>query len=347
MNNTRSNYLWIGLDIGGANLKAADSTGASGTVEFQLWKAPSDLPEILREFTKSLVKPDAVALTMTAELCDCFETKTEGVHTVLESVREVFRTEPIHVWGTDGAFHDLETARRSPLLVAASNWLAMATVAARLLPDGRPGLLIDIGSTTTDLIPIANGSAVGKGRTDTQRLQTGELVYAGVRRTPLMALADTLPHRGVQTGLAAELFATTLDVFLTLGEIEPDPSDCSTADGRPATVERARDRLARMVGADRSEFFLEDALELARAGESRLLERLQDAAEQVCRATIGQPQGAVVCGSGSFLASRLAQRLLPPGSAPIDLSTQWEPEQASANCAFALVLLAVEHNQSN
>src|SRR5439155_7207423 len=113
---------------------------------------------------------------------------------------------------------------------AAANWLALATMAARLVPDGR-GLLIDIGTTTTDLIPLDQGRAAARGRTDTERLQNGELVYAGVRRTPVCALATELPYHGVSTGLAAELFASTLDVYLTLDEIASDPKDLSTAHG--------------------------------------------------------------------------------------------------------------------
>src|SRR5438445_198069 len=80
-----------------------------------------------------------------------------------------------------------------------------------------PALLIDIGSTTTDLIPMDRGTVAARGRSDTERLQAGELVYAGIRRTPLCALATELPFRGIPTGLAAELFASTLDVYLTLG----------------------------------------------------------------------------------------------------------------------------------
>jgi (4-(4-[2-(gamma-L-glutamylamino)ethyl]phenoxymethyl)furan-2-yl)methanamine synthase len=56
----------------------------------------------------------------------------------------------------------------------------------------------------------------------------------GVRRTPVCALATELPFRGHPTGLAAELFAATLDVYLTLGEIAPNSKDLSTANGRPA-----------------------------------------------------------------------------------------------------------------
>ena len=151
-------------------------------------------------------------------------------------------------------------------------------------------MLIDIGSTTTDLIPMAHGAVVARGRTDTERLQTGELVYAGVRRTPIHALATELPVRGVPTGLAAELFASTLDVYLTLGDLAPNPTDLSTADGRPATVGAAHDRLARMIGADRESFSTEDAREFARAADRCLTDRLVRAAERACLATIGRPR---------------------------------------------------------
>jgi probable H4MPT-linked C1 transfer pathway protein len=243
-------------------------------------------------------------------------------------------------------FHGASEMREEPRLAAAANWLALAMVAARLAPRG-PGLLIDIGSTTTDLIPLLDGRVVARGRTDTGRLQTGELVYAGVRRTPVFALATELPHRGLATGLAAELFATTLDVYLTLGAIEPDPRDLATADGRPATVDAARDRLARMVGADRDDFTGGDAVSLARAADEALLARLAVAAEGACLATAGRPRSVIVAGSGEFLARRLAGRVLGPGGTTLGLQQAWGPVASVAGCAHALVVLAGEMSEDD
>ncbi len=185
----------------------------------------------------------SAAVTMTAELCDCFPTKEAGVNAVLDAVIRALPGHTIAVWGVDGEFHLTGDIRRQPLLAAAANWLALAILAARLVRESR-GVLIDIGSTTTDLIPLDRGIVAARGRNDTARLQFGELVYAGTRRTPVCALATELPFRGVPTGLAAEMFASTLDIYLTLGDIAPDPADLATADGRPATVGCARDRLA-------------------------------------------------------------------------------------------------------
>lgn len=332
---------WLAYDIGGANIKAAHSSGKARTLPFELWKRPDDLSLALRTLKTTLPEADKLAITMTAELCDCYDTKVEGVLAVLDAVLDVFPGKPTRVWGTDGRFHSVPDVQGGPEIAAAANWLALATVAARLLPEG-PGLLIDIGTTTSDLVPLLDGRPVARGRSDLARLQNGELLYAGVRRTPLCAIASELPVRGVPTGLAAELFASTLDVFLVLGYIPGDPRDLSTADGRPATSEAARGRLARMVGADRDAFTAEDATGFAWAAEEALLDRLTVAAERACGATIGRPRGAIVAGSGAFLARRLADRLIVPGGTVLDLHERWGPSASAAGCAHALVVLGTE-----
>jgi len=332
---------WLGLDIGGANLKAADDQGAVRSRPFAVWRRPEALGAQIRELVAPWPRTRRVALTMTAELCDCFETKAEGVRAVLSAVAAALPKAELAVWGTDGRFHDPAAIACAPGLAAASNWLALATRAARLVPSG-PALLIDVGTTTTDLIPLRDGRPAPRGRTDTRRLQTGELVYAGTRRTPLMAVASELPYRGAPTGLVAELFATTIDVYLTLGAIDPDPDDRATADGRPATVAYARDRLARMIGADRETFTDQDALVLARAADTRLMDRLVAAAELACGAVIGRPTAVVVSGSGVFLALRLAERILGPDGSIARLDHVWGPPGSEAACAVAVARLAAD-----
>jgi len=338
---TPGDTAWIALDIGGANIKAAHASGVARTLPFEVWKRPDELGSALAHFAATFPPADRVALTMTAELCDCYATKKVGVLAVLDATVSAFPERSIKVWGTDGAFHSLAAVRQNPVIAAAANWVALATVAARLVPQGS-GILIDVGSTTTDLIPLRDGLSAARGRTDTARLQTGELVYAGIRRTPLCALATELPHRGKPTGLAAEIFATTQDVYLSLGSIPPDPSNVSTADGHPATVEAARNRLARMVGADSDDFSQADAWALATAANECLLDRLHTAAHRACNATVGRPQTAVVAGSGEFLARNLAPRLIGPEGTILGLEEAWGTIASVAGCAHALLQLARE-----
>src|SRR5262249_413708 len=145
------------------------------------------------------------------------------------------------VWLIDGRLVELAEARRTPLLAAASNWLALATFAGRYAPPG-PAVFIDVGSTTADIGPLLHGRPVPPGRTDRQRLKCQELVYTGVRRTPVCGLLGP--------SVSAEFFATTLDVYLLLGQVAEDETDYGTADGRPATRLFAHARLARMLGGD-------------------------------------------------------------------------------------------------
>ncbi len=224
----------LGLDVGGANLKAAHTDGAARSRPFALWKDPGGLTDALRGLIAEMPPADALAVTMTGELCDCFESKRQGVLAILDAVEAAAGGKPIRVWRIDGRFTDLAEARAAPLKAAAANWLALATFVGRFAPEG-PSLLIDVGSTTTDYVTLQDGRPVPFARTDRERLQSGELVYIGVRRTPLCAI--------LSDGASAELFATTHDLFLVLGWVPEDPANCDTADGRPATRAAAELRL--------------------------------------------------------------------------------------------------------
>jgi probable H4MPT-linked C1 transfer pathway protein len=204
----------IGLDVGGANLKAAHLDGGVRNRAFALWRNPAGLAAALRDLFAELPAAGRVALTMTGELCDCFATRRDGVRHILSAVESVVGRVPLQVWRTDGRFCDADAARADPLQVAAGNWLALATYAGRFVPRGA-ALLLDVGSTTTDIVPLWNGQPTPHDRDDPGRLRSGELVYTGVRRTPLCAL---LAGEG-----AAEVFATTLDAYLLQGELAGIP----------------------------------------------------------------------------------------------------------------------------
>ena len=57
--------LVLGLDVGGANLKAAHTNGSARSRPFPLWKAPAALPDALRDLLRDWPPYDALALTMT------------------------------------------------------------------------------------------------------------------------------------------------------------------------------------------------------------------------------------------------------------------------------------------
>jgi probable H4MPT-linked C1 transfer pathway protein len=329
----------LGLDIGGANLKAAHSSGRVLHQPFELWKNPSQLPRVLEAAFETLPPFDVLAVTMTGELCDCFESKRQGVHCILDAVAQAAGPIPVRVWQTDGRLVDLAAAQAAPLLAAAANWLALAAFAGRLVPAG-PGLVVDVGSTTTDLIPLWDGRPVPEGRTDQERLRSRELVYTGVRRTPLCALLGSAG--------AAEWFATTLDIYLVLGMIAEDPLDRATADGRPATRTAAHSRLARMFCADAETFDEAEARYLAEMLCRRQTGLLQAAFHEVVarlrlrgeRTTPFVPT-VLLAGSGEFLArSALENQSVVPAPRLLSLREILGPAISAAACAYAVAQLA-------
>lgn len=334
---------FVGLDIGGANLKAAHSNGAAVLEPFELWKNPAGLAEALRHLLARLPARDSLAVTMTGELCDCFETKRQGVNAILDAVEAVRGSIAARVWQTDGRFVGIGSARERPQHTAAANWLALATFAGRYAPSGY-SLLIDIGSTTTDVVLLREGRPIPRGRTDPERLGTKELVYTGVRRTPLCALLDG--------DGAAEFFATTLDVYLILGKLPEDAADCATADGRPATKAAAHARLARMLCADLETSSEAERYELALRVYDRQKRMIASASNQVTKHLDAPVATVLVAGSGEFLAREFVvpplggarEKRLKAEPRTISLTQELGPSISQAACAYALAVLASERN---
>lgn len=332
----------VGLDIGGANLKAAHVDGVAVSRPFPVWKHPERLAAALTNLLAEFPRVDGLAVTMTAELADCFVTKDEGVNRILDAVEEAAAGRPVRVWQTGGEFVEPDDARLLTRLVAAANWHALATWVGLMVPRG-DALLIDIGTTTTDIIPLRNGLPDSTGRNDVERLMAGELVYTGVRRTPLCAVAPTAPFAGADCPVSAELFATTLDVYVMLGAIAEDECDCDTANGRPATKVSAHDRLARMICCDREEVSMEEAgiiaAHFARCQRMQIaaaIDRVLAQGERTC-------EHVILSGSGAFLAeSLLAEHPRLATINRIRLTDLVPKEVVEAACAFAVARLAAE-----
>ena len=332
----------LGLDIGGANIKAATESAGAMSVPFEIWREPGRLTAILAGIIDRFASSELLAVTMTAELADCFATKTAGIDHVLRAVEEVAGKRAVRVWQTSGEFVSPDEARGEPRLTAAANWHAQATFIGRLVPCGS-SMLIDIGSTTSDLIPLVDGTPLPTGLTDVERLQSGELVYCGVRRTPLCVLVDRVPFRNADCAVAAELFATTLDAYLTLGEIAEDPLDTATANGKPATVAHAADRLARLLCCDQTEVTPTELRCLAEHVAAEQLRKLSQAADLVASRLPSPCDTVLISGSGVFLSRKVAASTARLASAQIiSLPELFGPAVADAACAFAVAKLAAE-----
>jgi (4-(4-[2-(gamma-L-glutamylamino)ethyl]phenoxymethyl)furan-2-yl)methanamine synthase len=300
----------LGWDIGGVNTKVARVTGgtvlAVGARPFELQHDPGALVQVLRELAAETggSGDDRHALTMTAELSQVFRTKRDGVQFVLDAVVATFPGATIFVYAVDGRFLTVAEARDAPLLVAAANWGATARIVAQSLPHA---LLIDIGTTSTDIIPIVDGEVAALGWTDPDRLASGELVYSGAVRTPVEAMAASVSLEGREVGLSAEGFALSGDVHVWRGDLEPADYSAPTPDRRPATREFAGERLARAICADREMVNEAGVGAIADALAAAQIERI-GAAITAVRARHHRLHTAVVTGLGAFIADRAARQ---------------------------------------
>lgn len=255
-----------GFDIGGANTDLAvvdfDMSGNVKHVEtdfkyLPMWMKNDELSDALLDLLKPF-NVDAVGVSMTAELVDAYRTKKEGVMDVAKKSKDIFDV-PVGFVGLDGIvnFEDLE---KNPLQAAAANWIATAPIAAKIEPNC---IMIDTGSTTTDIIPIKNGKECAKGISDLERLKTGELVYSGTLRTNVASIVDKVPLDGSWVRVASELFAITADVHTVLGNIKNEDYSCNTPDGAGKSVEECMRRISRVVCGDMDVLDPEDVEKIA------------------------------------------------------------------------------------
>lgn len=331
---------WHGLDIGGANLKLADGRGQALSQFFPLWQRPAELPMALAELCRHVPPGDGLAVTMTGELADCFATKADGVAAIVAASQAAAVGRALRFYAVRGRWLSAAEACAAPLATAASNWHALAKFAGRYLPTGA-SLLLDVGSTTADIIPLNNGVPTAIGATDPERLLHGELCYTGVMRSPLCAAVQAVPWRGKNCPLAQELFATTWDAYLTLGDLPEEPACTHTANGRAATRAAAHDRLARAICADRTMFSADDARVAAQAVAASQTNNLVNAVRQVCAAQPSLPQTVIISGAGEFLARRVASAALP-NAETLSLAALLGPTVSRCAPAHAVAVLAGE-----
>jgi probable H4MPT-linked C1 transfer pathway protein len=308
----------VGLDVGGANTKAAvvdgDGRVRVASEPFEVWRRPDALSGAIASVVGRLGAEGApVALTTTAELVDAFGTKREGMLHVLDAARSALAGRDLRVITTDGELIAFEEARAAPLRCAAANWMATALLIARSSPDA---ILLDCGGTTTDVIPIFGGDVVARGRTDVERLLSGELVYTGALRTNVAAIVSHVPIGGQPCPVSSELFAISADAHLLRGSLTPEECTCTFPDGRGASLAEARARLARVVCADPEQLDDGDIEAIAAAVEEAQIAAIAGALGRVA-APLPAGVGVIVVGVGAFLARAAVARsgLLVQGEA--------------------------------
>ena len=299
----------VGWDIGGAHLKAAraehgrivDAVQVASPLRLGL----EALEQAFARAKPKMGRADRHICTMTGELADTFASRTEGVERLAAAAVCALEPERVVLYAGRAGFIAPQAAVRHAEDIASANWHATAALLAKL-----PGtaLLIDMGSTTTDIVPVTAGAIAARGYTDAERLACGELVYTGLVRSFVIAIAERAPVAGSWTPLVAENFANMADVHRLLENLADGVDQMPTADGRPKTLAASRARLARMVGRD-----VEDGQDwtlLARWFAEAQIRTITDAALLVVsRGELPGEAPIVAAGIGGAIIGEVARRL--------------------------------------
>ncbi len=324
----------IGLDIGGANTKLASSDGTVVELHYlPLWKN-TRLPEVLKEISQRL-KPEKVAVVMTGELADCFEDKEQGIRFIKETVDSAFGSENVSYINSQGRFQSEADDLRE---LAAANWAASARLIGEEIGDC---LFVDVGSTTSDIVPIISGEHRA-GHTDFERLLRSELVYAGTLRTNLAALLEKVKLEKGICRTSSELFATTADAYLILGEIDESMYTCETADGAGRSRTESMRRIARLVCADLSEVGEQEIYEIAEQVMDKQVSTLAEAISEVAKRD-GLKKIAAA-GLGEFLIAKASERL---EFECISVAGRWGEEISKVFPAYAAARLLEAETSRN
>ena len=301
----------IGWDIGGAHLKAARAESGRITDALQvaspLRLGLERLRQSFAEAKARMGKADRHVITMTGELADTFASRAEGVVSLTHAAVHELAPDAVAVYAGRAGFVAPAQADRHVVDIASANWFASATLVGKALGSG---LFMDIGSTTTDIVPVAGGAVVARGYTDAERLAQGELVYTGIVRSFLMATEMRAPFAGSWVGLIHENFANMADVQRILGLLPDGADQMSTADGREKTVAASRVRLARMIGCDADDGDAADWSRLAQWFVEAQLRAVTDGAMLVLsQGTLVSDAAVVAAGAGAAVVHEVARRL--------------------------------------
>ncbi|MGF3521758.1 MAG: hydantoinase/oxoprolinase family protein [Candidatus Bathyarchaeia archaeon] len=311
----------LGWDIGGANTKAAFIKTKKGQViefktaieYFPFWKSSTNqfcaLLTKLKDALCGSIKLDCVAVTMTAELSDAYRTKREGVNHILNCVAKIFTDSQIVVLSVKGDLIPIEVAKEVPLEVASANWVATGWLVSQYLSDC---VVVDVGSTSTSIIPIVNGKVAASGKTDLEKLAHGELVYTGSLRTNIAAIVSSVPLRKSKVRVSSELFAQSADIHVVLGHISEAEYTCETADAKGKKRSDALARIARVVCADTDMLSEKEIAEIAQYTYTAQLAQIAEGITQVYSKLNPNAKTTfplVVTGLGKeFLAKKAAEK---------------------------------------
>ncbi|MFX0058589.1 MAG: hydantoinase/oxoprolinase family protein [Candidatus Hodarchaeota archaeon] len=284
----------LGLDIGGANTKAALMNFQNGEIidsfsyieYYPFWeKSLNGIPNMLSRVLSKITKKARVkikdinyfSIAITAELSDAFKTKKEGILIILNALSQVLDQEKLRFISNNGDFLAYEEAKKNFASISGANWVSTSIFLSNFISKC---ILIDAGSTTIDIIPILNSLPVAKGKNDIERLMNHELIYTGGLRATIPSISHFVPYKGSFIRISFEKFALVSDIHRILYNISEDEYINDTADNRSKSIDDCYARLARIICMDIDTISKDDLNSIAKYIYQKQLELISTEIQQ-------------------------------------------------------------------
>ncbi|OED30070.1 hydantoinase/oxoprolinase family protein [Methanosphaera sp. WGK6] len=338
----------MGLDIGGANTDCViidinDKHEIKSIQEYKeylpMWKDNEKLQECLIKLYDNDSEIEVICVSMTAELADSYTSKTEGVLDISKKVIETF-SEKIVKFVTFNGLKSYDEILKNPLDAAAANWIGTVN-AIKYIKNNC--IFMDMGSTTTDIIPLKNRTEIASGHSDTERLGTGELVYTGMLRTNLATIVHEVPVKNIPTSVSSELFTISADIHRILEHITEEEYTCTTPDGKNKDLTSCKRRLCRLICADLDTLTDEEIINITKYIYEKQVEQVTQGLIKVVEKT--GLTSVIICDLGnSKICYNAAKKL---GLDIIDIDEYISKKSMSIITAIGAVQMYLEEQDTN
>lgn len=212
----------LGIDIGGKNIKYTVLTPEKGKYHIDGGIIHSismkmELDHILKRLLARIPEVSCIGVTMSFPVS--YRDFQKGVEKIVNSFVNSEPGAPVLLVDFQGDLWSLRDAvTAEPVRFSASNFFGSAFLASKICDNA---VMIDTGSTSTDIILIKNGRPLimGKDIEDIKRNLTGEMTWTGIMHTLVSSLTHFVPFRGRLVRVNSSS-TTTNDIYNVLNYAE-------------------------------------------------------------------------------------------------------------------------------
>ena len=243
-----SEIKYLGIDIGGAHLKCIGLNKKKEIklvdyISYKIWSSSNQLKRTLQNISNKIRSNETLCgITMSAELCDIFPNRENGVKELTKLCKKLKFNKSYYTCNKPTFSLDPKASE-----IMSMNWHSIGRLCEKKIKDC---IIIDFGSTTTDFICIKNFKFINKYFTDFSRLNNHELLYTGVIRTPIFSLLKKIVINKKNYNLIPEYFSDMSDIYRIKKILNKNIDLDDTSDGRGKSQIESKIRVSRNLGFD-------------------------------------------------------------------------------------------------